>query len=813
MTLLSHWRRHPASFATLFIGLAVATALWSGVQALNQQARSSYDRAAAVISGGGLRSIVGAQGGPISEAQYVTLRRDGWKVSPVVEGTARVGDVALRLLGVEPLTLPRTSPLATMEGVREFKAFMTPPWRALIAPETLAELKASEGDRPLTDRARQLPPLQANPDVPPGLVLIDIAAAQDILDRRGRVTRLMLAPKTEAPVDDLKAVAGEELRLVEPEEMQDLERLTESFHMNLTAFGLLAFFVGLFIVHASMGLAFEQRLPAVRTMRAVGVSQHVIMGAMLAEVVVLALAAGTAGMICGYAIAAGLLPDVTASLEGLYGAHVAGRLAVEPAWWISGLAMTLLGAIAAAAVGLVKTYRMPVLAIAQPLAWRQAHERHLAQQGALAAAALAVALLTYLLGTGLLAGFIVIAGVLVGAALLLPLALAALLVAGESRARSALSQWFFADSRQQLSGLSLALMALLLALAANVGVGTMVDGFRKTFTGWLDERLVSEVYFDATGDAEADRIAGWLERRSDVTAVLPFWKAETRLAAWPVDVFGFRDHATYREHFPLIAAASDVWDRVHAGRAVLVSEQLARRTRLAVGSPVDIPTSIGIWGAEVAGIYPDYGNPKGQLRIDLDALLSHWPDVRRTSYSLRVAPDQAAALIRSMQAEFGAAIGRIIDQSSLKAISTRIFEKTFAVTAALNSLTLIVSGIALVASLLTLGNQRLAQMAPVWAVGVTRRRLATLELAKILLLAAATACLAIPLGLALAWCLVAIVNVEAFGWRLPLHVFPAQWLEVMGLAILTSLVASIAPLVRLGRTSAADLLKVFANER
>src|ERR1700744_5412578 len=54
--LLSHWRRHPMQLATLLIGLISATALWSGVPALNQQARSSYDRAAAAF--GGVRTAV-----------------------------------------------------------------------------------------------------------------------------------------------------------------------------------------------------------------------------------------------------------------------------------------------------------------------------------------------------------------------------------------------------------------------------------------------------------------------------------------------------------------------------------------------------------------------------------------------------------------------------------------------------------------------------------------------------------------------------------------------------------------------------------
>jgi putative ABC transport system permease protein len=101
----------------------------------------------------------------------------------------------------------------------------------------------------------------------------------------------------------------------------------------------------------------------------------------------------------------------------------------------------------------------------------------------------------------------------------------------------------------------------------------------------------------------------------------------------------------------------------------------------------------------------------------------------------------------------------------------------------------------------------------VWALGVPRRRLADLEIGKLLVLAAITAVLAVPLGLVLAWCLVAIVNVQAFGWRLPFHVFPAQWVLILALALATAFLAAILPALRLGRTAPQELLKVFANER
>jgi putative ABC transport system permease protein len=616
-----------------------------------------------------------------------------------------------------------------------------------------------------------------------------------------------------AGVPSLASVAGDALRFMEAEEETDLSRLTDSFHLNLTAFGMLAYLVGLFIVHAAFGLAFEQRLGMVRTMRAVGVSARTLVVAMLCELLMFAALAGAAGMVCGYLIAARLLPDVASSLDGLYGAQVAGRLTLAGQWWISGLAMAVLGALIASASGFLRALRLPVLAAAQPFAWRVAQGHYLRRQALLGTLGLAAALIAFVFGEGLYAGFTVMAGLLLGGALLLPLVLAGALQLGEARASGAMPRWYWADSRQQLPGLSLALMALLLALSTNVGVGAMVEGFRKTFTGWLDERLIAEIYFETTTNAEAQRVEEWLAKRPEVTAILPVWKTKTRIASWPVDVIGLRSHETYRGHFPLMSAAGDAWDRVQRGGGALVSEQLARRLRLGVGDVIKVPTAGEDWRVKVVGVYPDYGNAKGQLRVDLDALVEHWPDVQRLTYSLRAAPGAVPSLIDAMQKEFGPAISRIIDQASVKRLSTGVFERTFAVTAALNSLTLIVSAIALLASLLTLSDLRLAQLAPVWAVGVTRRRLSVLEFSRILLFAGATAVIAVPLGLALAWCLVAVVNVEAFGWRLPFHVFPAQWMQIFALALVTAALAAAAPLMRLARIAPAELLKVFANER
>ncbi len=93
--------------ATLLIGLMAATALWSGVQAINAQARTSYDRAAAAFGGGRTPMLVPANDVTVPQSLFAELRRGGWPVSPVSEGSVRIKGQQLRLIGIEPLSLPR----------------------------------------------------------------------------------------------------------------------------------------------------------------------------------------------------------------------------------------------------------------------------------------------------------------------------------------------------------------------------------------------------------------------------------------------------------------------------------------------------------------------------------------------------------------------------------------------------------------------------------------------------------------------------------------------------------------------------------
>jgi putative ABC transport system permease protein len=254
----------------------------------------------------------------------------------------------------------------------------------------------------------------------------------------------------------------------------------------------------------------------------------------------------------------------------------------------------------------------------------------------------------------------------------------------------------------------------------------------------------------------------------------------------------------------------DVWDRVASGEGVLVNEQFWRRERLRIGDQLDLASD---WKATVVGVYSDYGNPKGQVIAGINALTSRYPQVSRLRYGLRVQPDQIADLRSSLSDEFGLPPDNIVDQAALKEQSRRIFDRTFLVTGALNIFTLGVAALAMFSSLLMLSEMRLPQLAPVWAMGVTRRDLALLEILRTLVLWLATFAAALPLGLVLAWVLLAVVNVEAFGWRLPMRIFPYEWVRLGLVALAAAVISVFIPLRRLAGLAPSELLKVFANER
>ncbi|MBT4470151.1 MAG: ABC transporter permease [Rhodobacterales bacterium] len=779
--LLSHWWRNPVQLFAYLAGLALATALWSGVQAINSEARASYDAAAKTLGEGQYDLLISKQGNRIPQDVYVLLRKSGWLVSPVIE--ARIDDV--RLLGIDVVTSATALPnLANGQSAITYDT--------LFANEETA-LKVS-----------MLANVTVDKSIAPGIAIGDIGLVQRIL-KRDDLTRLILLPNQPNKQPSLGMVAPN-LRIQSAHAVANVTELTGSFHLNLTAFGLLSFVVGLFIVNSTIGLAFEQRRGMIRTVRSLGVPMRTLIALITFEMMTLAVIGAGLGIILGYFIAAFLLPDVAATLRGLYGAQISGTLELRASWWVSGMVLALIGTAVALSSRIWQIVQMPLLASAKPRAWVVATASRFRLQLIIAITLLFSTVPLAMTLEGLLAGFILLGCLLIGAALALPPLLGGLLTLVQKYTVAPVWEWFWADTRQQLPGLSLALIALLLAVSANIGVSTMVSSFRQTFIAFLDQRLAPELFVEVDTAEQSAALEMFLMNRQ--IEVLPLLSTQVVIADLPVDLYGIRVGQTYRNNWNFLDNTLNAWDVIERGKAVVVNEQFARRADLWVGSLVQVSRDLIL---PIAGVVGDYGNPKGQIIITERIFKDLYPNLYASNFGVRT--KDAAQLRSQIVNTLGIKNNAIINQVGIKALSLEVFERTFVVTSALNVLTLGVAGFAILMSLLTLADLRVPQLAPVWALGLTRRRLAWLELLRAVLLAGIVFVCAIPMGLALAWILLTIINVEAFGWQLPMYLFPLKYVELGGYALIAAFLAAMWPAVRLMRTPPSTLLRVFASER
>lgn len=779
--LLSHWWRNPVQLFAYLTGLALATALWSGVQAINSEARASYDAAAKTLGDGQYDLLIPKQGNRIPQDVYVLLRKSGWLVSPVIE--ARINDV--RLLGVDIVTSATGLPnLANEQSAITYDT--------LLANEETA-LKIS-----------MLVNVTVDKSIAPGIAIGDIGLVQRML-KRDDLTRLILLPNQPITQPSLDMVAPN-LQIQSAYAVTNVTELTDSFHLNLTAFGLLSFVVGLFIVNSTIGLAFEQRRGMIRTIRSIGVPMRTLITLITFEMMTLAVIGAGFGIILGYFIAAFLLPDVAATLRGLYGKEISGTLELRASWWVSGMLLALIGTALALSSRIWQIVQMPLLASAKPRAWVVATGSRFRLQLILAIMLLFTTVPLALTLEGLLAGFILLGCLLIGAALALPHLLGGLLTLVQKYTVAPVWEWFWADTRQQLPGLSLALIALLLAVSANIGVSTMVSSFRQTFIAFLDQRLAPELFVEVDTAEQSTALEMFLMNRQ--IEVLPLLTTQIVIADLPVDLYGIRLGQTYRNNWIFLDNTRNAWDVIKRGKAVVVNEQFARRAELWVGSLVQVNRDLIL---PIAAVVGDYGNPRGQIIITERIFKDLYPNLYASNFGVRT--KDAAQLRSQIVNKLGIKNNAIISQVGIKALSLEVFERTFVVTSALNVLTLGVAGFAILMSLLTLADLRVPQLAPVWALGLTRRRLAWLELLRAVLLAGIVFVCAIPMGLALAWILLTIINVEAFGWQLPMYLFPLKYLELGVYALIAAFLAAMWPAVRLMRTPPSTLLRVFASER
>ena len=152
-----------------------------------------------------------------------------------------------------------------------------------------------------------------------------------------------------------------------------------------------------------------------------------------------------------------------------------------------------------------------------------------------------------------------------------------------------------------------------------------------------------------------------------------------------------------------------------------------------------------------------------------------------------------------------------VSQRDVLDLSMTIFDRTFAITRALNTLTLLIAAIAIFASILAVYRFRRNEYALWRALGTEWTQFFWITGSPVLLMTAIVMVFALPLGIALSWLLIHKINVISFGWTMSVAVSPSAISMTFGLIICVVLTAF--ALASYGQRSAVnESLKELAGE-
>jgi len=210
-----------------------------------------------------------------------------------------------------------------------------------------------------------------------------------------------------------------------------------------------------------------------------------------------------------------------------------------------------------------------------------------------------------------------------------------------------------------------------------------------------------------------------------------------------------------------------------------------------------LPTPTGLRRFKIIGYVHDYGNSSLAFYLPGETVMALWPAAELLGAGLWLS-DPAAQIdpdwLSSRLSALGVKPGQWVLQGEIKRLSFAIFDRTFAITATLNTLTLLVAGLSLLTALLAVHQQRLPEYAHWRSMGVNFSQWLQIVALPLLLMLAVTLLLSLPLGFSLSWLLINKLNVIAFGWTMPLlwSWWPLAKLGILTLGIvLTTLTVSV----------------------
>ncbi len=817
----AHYRQAPLQATAILIGIVLAVTLFVAVQAINLNAKRSYAESTEQLSAQAQNLIIPPAGlNYLSESLYFALRQNGLSAAlPVIEG--RVRDEQGRRWSVQGSELIAAISSRSRYSANGKSSENQPNVSlfdsALPLPELLAGKPIVMMSQSQHQNLGEVETLTLD-DIPTQVVvlpdewqlgsrmLMDIGFAQQLLNKQGQLSYIAVFHSgdkgNKGTQTKWKKLIGEQGQWISNNQSTDLGSLTDSFHLNFTAMSLLAFLVGLFIAYNGVKYSLLKRNRLLVQIQQAGVAPSIVLSALLVELTILVTIGASLGFVLGMQLSHWLHPTVALTLEQLYGATLLPGT-WQWQWWAQALLLTLAATLLACWQHFKQRVRQP---LSSHGGFYQAPEASNENQLFVIGAALTTLALAGLWLSEHHRFTMAWLGVLVvSIPLYLPKTLSVLANWCEKRTNSGLMQYLFAELRELISPLSLAMMALLLAVTANMGMNKLVGSFESTLKQWLEQRLHADIYVSpAQGKiADVERALGQFDK---VETVYKQYYVDDNLQGLPI-LLGTKDKDTLEQTMVFKSRLENFWSRFYQGELVAISEPTAVKLGLSLGSELTLD-AVPNKNLLVGAVFHDYGSPNGEVLLAPKLWQESGFTDLPTSLGIKVSGDPQI-VYEQLREQLNLHPSQLYDQAQIKSIALDIFSQTFAITRALNGVTLMVAVIGLFSACFMLLDARKAAIARLYALGVSRRKLMTMVVGQIVALVSFTLVIALPLGAMVGYVLTDIVTLRAFGWSLN---YLWNWSDALSIAAITILVAVIATLIPLWRLVSKPVVSSLQSE-
>jgi putative ABC transport system permease protein len=629
-------------------------------------------------------------------------------------------------------------------------------------------------------------------------IVMDLAAAQNALARYGRVDRVFLkvpqTPSLEQWQQRLRSVlpAGVEVR-PQGSGTNENRRMLAAFRWNLRLLSYISLMVGAFLIYNTISVSVVRRRPDIGIVRALGASRSLILSAFVGEAACFGLAGALLGLPLGRFMATGAVHLMSATVESLYVSSRPGSIALNTASVLLAQAIGVGVAVASAYSPAREASRVsPVEAMARgrreyDVRVRKTRDLWLAVVLGLAAAVASRA--PAVAGKPLL-GYLAAILLVTASALAMPAFVDAL----TSLSSNLLGKFFGVEAMLASRSLAASLRrtsvlvgALSTAIAMMTAVGIMVGSFRQSVVLWMSNQLPADLYLRPAGSPAADRHPTISPGLAEDIAKIPGVVAVERLRAYEIsyqgmpatlasadldvlDVIRWYPHSEFLSGRPQQQVLPDL----RHSNAVVVSEPFTYKHHLKAGDFITLSLGETQASFRIADIYYDYSSERGSILMDRQTMLRYLPDPAPSNLAIYLSPGYELASVRA-QIEKAAAGHRVLMFSNrdLRAEAMRIFDRTFAITYALEAVAVIVAVMGIAGALLALVIDRRRELGLLRFLGAATGQVRKLILVEAGLLGLLANLAGLALGFALSLILIYVINKQSFGWTIRFH-WPVQ---------------------------------------